>query len=208
MTNAGGNSHRLSPKSGGSPGSGSPLTTQALAINGGTAAGRSKLAKRGYNYGQAQLTPPPALRMRYGLEKSKSFVSSSLQAMKHQQQLIQRRAFLKATRGGGVGLAAGSNLLQSCDEGSALHSSNLSLCGGCGEEEDSPSVMTSISALEQLSIKNKQLSLSASYGNIFQQLVFLDLYDNQIERIANLDGLGEQVSITAVVIIKCSSYLA
>nr|XP_036671074.1 uncharacterized protein LOC108014402 [Drosophila suzukii] len=189
MTNAGGNSHRLSPKSGGSPGSGSPLTTQALAINGGTAAGRSKLAKRGYNYGQAQLTPPPALRMRYGLEKSKSFVSSSLQAMKHQQQLIQRRAFLKATRGGGVGLAAGSNLLQSCDEGSALHSSNLSLCGGCGEEEDSPSVMTSISALEQLSIKNKQLSLSASYGNIFQQLVFLDLYDNQIERIANLDGL-------------------
>ncbi|XP_016966569.1 uncharacterized protein LOC108035445 [Drosophila biarmipes] len=192
MTNAGGNSHRLSPKSGGSPYSGSPLTTQALAINGGTAAGRSKLAKRGYNYGQAQLTPPPALRMRYGLEKSKSFVSSSLQAMKHQQQLIQRRAFLKATRGGGVGVApsgAASNLLQSCDEGSALHSSNLSLCGGYGEEEDSPSVMTSMSALEQLSIKNKQLSLSASYGNIFQQLVFLDLYDNQIERIANLDGL-------------------
>ncbi|XP_017071538.1 uncharacterized protein LOC108108128 [Drosophila eugracilis] len=191
MTNAGGNSHRLSPKSGGSPSSGSPLTTQALAINGGTAAGRSKLAKRGFNYGQAQLTPPPALRMRYGLEKSKSFVSSSLQAMKHQQQLIQRRAFLKATRGGGVGMAGGqgSNLLQSCDEGSALHSSNLSLCGGCGEEEDTPSLMTSISALEQLSIKNKQLSLSASYGIIFQQLVFLDLYDNQIERIANLDGL-------------------
>ncbi|XP_017014339.2 uncharacterized protein [Drosophila takahashii] len=188
MTNAGANSHRLSPKSGGSPGSGSPLTTQALAINGGTAAGRSKLAKRGYNYGQAQLTPPPALRMRYGLEKSKSFVSSSLQAMKHQQQLIQRRAFLKATRGA----AAGNNLLQSCDEGSSslLHSSNLSLCGGCGEEEESSvSVMTSISALEQLSIKNKQLSLSASYGSIFQQLVFLDLYDNQIERIANLDGL-------------------
>ncbi|EDX09267.1 GD13228 [Drosophila simulans] len=191
MTNAGGNSHRLSPKSGGSPGSGSPLTTQALAINGGTAAGRSKLAKRGYNYGQAQLTPPPALRMRYGLEKSKSFVSSSLQAMKHQQQLIQRRAMLKATRAGGVGVpgGAGSNLLQSCDEGSALHNSNLSLCGGCGEEEESPSVMTTISALEQLSIKNKQLSLSASYGIIFQQLVFLDLYDNQIERIANLDGL-------------------
>uniref|UniRef100_A0A6P4EUT9 Dynein axonemal assembly factor 1 homolog n=1 Tax=Drosophila rhopaloa TaxID=1041015 RepID=A0A6P4EUT9_DRORH len=187
MTNAGGNSHRLSPKSGGSPGSGSPLTTQALAINGGTATGRSKLAKRGYNYGQAQLTPPPALRMRYGLEKSKSFVSSSLQAMKHQQQLIQRRAFLKATRG--VAGGAVSNLLQSCDEGSALHSSNLSLCGGCGEEEDSPSVMNSISALEQLSIKNKQLSLSASYGSIFQQLVFLDLYDNQIEKIANLDGL-------------------
>ncbi|XP_017053460.1 uncharacterized protein LOC108096399 [Drosophila ficusphila] len=187
MTNAGGNSHRLSPKSGGSPGSGSPLTTQALAINGGGPAGRSKLAKRGYNYGQAQLTPPPALRMRYGLEKSKSFVSSSLQAMKHQQQLIQRRAFLKATRG--VAGGAASNLLQSCDEGSALHSSNLSLCGGCGEEEDSPSVMNSISALDQLSIKNKQLSLSASYGSIFQQLVFLDLYDNQIERIANLDGL-------------------
>lgn len=193
MTNAGNpHNHRLSPKSGGSPGSGSPLTTQALAINGGGAAGRSKLAKRGYNYGQAQLTPPPALRMRYGLEKSKSFVSSSLQAMKHQQQLIQRRAFLNANRGGGAGLAGGGaacNLLQSCDEGSALHSSNLSLCGGCGEEEDAPSVMTSISALEQLSIKNKQLSLSASYGSIFQQLVFLDLYDNQIERIANLDGL-------------------
>ncbi|KAI8041040.1 hypothetical protein M5D96_005291 [Drosophila gunungcola] len=187
MTNAGGNSHRLSPKSGGSPGSGSPLTTQALAINGGGAAGRSKLAKRSYNYGQAQLTPPPALRMRYGLEKSKSFVSSSLQAMKHQQQIIQRRALLKATRG--VAGGAAGNLLQSCDEGSALHSSNLSLCGGCGEEEDSPSVMTSSSALEQLSIKNKQLSLSASYGSIFQQLVFLDLYDNQIERIANLDGL-------------------
>ncbi|KAH8257088.1 hypothetical protein KR038_002689 [Drosophila bunnanda] len=197
MTNAGNpHNHRLSPKSGGSPGSGSPLTTQALAINGGGAAGRSKLTKRGYNYGQAQLTPPPALRMRYGLEKSKSFVSSSLQAMKHQQQVIQRRAFLNANRAGGVGLpggggggGAGCNLLQSCDEGSALHSSNLSLCGGCGEEEDVPSVMASISALDQLSIKNKQLSLSASYGSIFQQLVFLDLYDNQIERIANLDGL-------------------
>ncbi|KAH8379655.1 hypothetical protein KR009_006432 [Drosophila setifemur] len=192
MTNAGANSHnhRLSPKSGGSPGSGSPLTTQALAINGGGAAGRSKLAKRGYNYGQAQLTPPPALRMRYGLEKSKSFVSSSLQAMKHQQQLIQRRAFLKATKGAvGLGGGGASNLLQSCDESSALHSSNLSLCGGCGEEEESPSVLNSIAALEQLSIKNKQLSLSASYGSIFHQLVFLDLYDNQIERIANLDGL-------------------
>ncbi|XP_017090537.2 uncharacterized protein [Drosophila bipectinata] len=191
MTNAGGNSynHRLSPKSGGSPGSGSPLTTQALAINGGGAAGRSKLAKRGYNYGQAQLTPPPALRMRYGLEKSKSFVSSSLQAMKHQQQLIQRRALLKATKGA-VALGGGaSNLLQSCDESSALHSSNISLCGACGEEEDPHSVLSSFAALEQLSIKNKQLSLSASYGNIFQQLVFLDLYDNQIERIANLDGL-------------------
>ncbi|XP_034655172.1 uncharacterized protein LOC117892952 [Drosophila subobscura] len=178
MTNAGAN--HLSPKAGGSPGS--PLTTQALAINGGGAGGRSKLPKRGYNYGQAQLEPPPALRMRYGMEKSKSFMSSSLQAMKHQQQLMQRRAKLKATGG-----ALAGSILQSCDESSALNGSTLSLCGGLGEEEE-PSVASSC-ALEQLSIKNKQLSLSASYGSIFQQLVFLDLYDNQIERIANLDGL-------------------
>ncbi|SPP77555.1 uncharacterized protein LOC117579811 isoform X2 [Drosophila guanche] len=178
MTNAGAN--HLSPKAGGSPGS--PLTTQALAINGGGAAGRSKLPKRGYNYGQAQLEPPPALRMRYGMEKSKSFMSSSLQAMKHQQQLMQRRAKLKATGG-----ALAGSILQSCDESSALNGSTLSLCGGLGEEEE-PSVVSSC-PLEQLSIKNKQLSLSASYGSIFQQLVFLDLYDNQIERIANLDGL-------------------
>ncbi|XP_041450014.1 uncharacterized protein LOC111081161 [Drosophila obscura] len=184
MTNAGGNpqNQHLSPKSGGSPHAGSPLTTQALAINGGGATGRSKLPKRGYNYGQAQLTPPPALRMRYGMEKSKSFMSSSLQAMKHQQQLMQRRALLKATGG-----ALAGSILQSCDESSALNGSTLSLCGGLGEEEE-PSVASSY-ALEQLSIKNKQLSLSASYGSIFQQLVFLDLYDNQIERIANLDGL-------------------
>ncbi|XP_017138090.1 uncharacterized protein LOC108152921 [Drosophila miranda] len=185
MTNAGNpQNHHLSPKSGGSPNSGSPLTTQALAINGG-GAGRSKLPKRGYNYGQAQLTPPPALRMRYGMEKSKSFMSSSLQAMKHQQQLMQRRALLKATGGGGGALAG--SILQSCDESSALNGSTLSLCGGLGEEEE-PSAASSC-PLEQLSIKNKQLSLSASYGSIFQQLVFLDLYDNQIERIANLDGL-------------------
>ncbi|XP_068148514.1 uncharacterized protein [Drosophila tropicalis] len=184
MTNAGNvHGHNLSPKSGGSPGSGSPLTTQALAINGGGgAAGRSKLAKRGYNYAQAQLTPPPALRLRYGLEKSKSFVSSSLQAMKqqHHQQIMQRRAMLKST---------GEGNQQSCDEVSAMNNSNLSLCGGVGEEEDPILSSTTVSHLDQLSIKNKQLSLSACYGGIFQHLVFLDLYDNQIERIANLDGL-------------------
>ncbi|KAH8410683.1 hypothetical protein KR222_004692 [Zaprionus bogoriensis] len=183
MTNAGNSCNPLSPNSG-SPCSGSPLTTQALAINGGgAAANRSKLQanKRGFNYAQAQLTPPPALRLRYGLEKSKSFVSNSLQAMKHQYQLMQRRQLLKAHCGaGGAGVGAGgvfagSQHLQSCDEGSTL-----SLC--VGEEEES-------SLVEQLSIKNKQLSLSASYGSIFHQLVFLDLYDNQIERIANLDGL-------------------
>uniref|UniRef100_A0A1B0FMF6 Dynein axonemal assembly factor 1 homolog n=1 Tax=Glossina morsitans morsitans TaxID=37546 RepID=A0A1B0FMF6_GLOMM len=38
-----------------------------------------------------------------------------------------------------------------------------------------------------LHIKNKQLQYT--YGAIFHQLVFLDLYDNQIERINNLDGL-------------------
>lgn len=177
ISNAGhaGNSYNpLSPNSG-SPCSGSPLTTQALPITGG--GNRSKLAKRGFNYPQAQLTPPPALRLRYGLEKSKSFVSNSLQAMKHQHQLMQRRQLLKAQAGGAGGGAgfAGSQHLQSCDEGSTLS------LYGTGEEEEP--------LLEQLSIKNKQLSLTACYGNIFHQLVFLDLYDNQIERIANLDGL-------------------
>ncbi|XP_051861332.1 uncharacterized protein LOC117572003 [Drosophila albomicans] len=181
LSNAG-NPHQhphLSPNSG-SPCSGSPLTTQALAINGGN---RSKLQahKRGFNYAQAQLTPPPALRLRFGLEKSKSFVSNSLQAMKHQQQLLQRRQLLKAAAQGAA------QQLQSCDESSVLHSSNLSLVAA-GEEEE-PSLMSNGQQLEQLSIKNKQLSLSACYGIIFHQLVFLDLYDNQIERIANLDGL-------------------
>lgn len=170
------NATRLSPKSG-SPCSGSPLTAQALAINGSH---RVKLAKRGFNYAQAQLTPPPALRLRHGLEKSKSFVSNSLQAMKHQHQLMQRRQLLKTQA-----LLAGSQQLQSCEESSALNNSNLSLIGG---EEEEPVSVASSSQLE-LSIKNKQLSLSASYGIIFHQLVFLDLYDNQIERIANLDGL-------------------
>ncbi|TDG53314.1 hypothetical protein AWZ03_000129 [Drosophila navojoa] len=171
------NASRLSPKSG-SPCSGSPLTAQALAINGPQ---RAKLTKRGFNYGQAQLTPPPALRLRHGLEKSKSFVSNSLQAMKHQHQLMQRRQLLKAQA-----LLAGSQQLQSCEESSsALNNSTLSLIGG---EEEEPVSIASSAQLE-LSIKNKQLSLSASYGIIFHQLVFLDLYDNQIERIANLDGL-------------------
>ncbi|XP_043071441.1 leucine-rich repeat-containing protein 49 [Drosophila grimshawi] len=177
--------HRVSSNSG-SPCSGSPLTTQALAINSGGGGNRSKLAKRGFNYAQAQLTPPPALRLRYGLEKSKSFVSNSLQAMKHHHQLMQRRQLLKANFAGG--LLAGSQHLQSCDESSVLNSSNLSLCG-VGEEEEPSSASNAAQQLEQLSIKNKQLSLSACYGIIFHQLVFLDLYDNQIERIANLDGL-------------------
>ncbi|KAH8302162.1 hypothetical protein KR044_003398 [Drosophila immigrans] len=186
VSNAGNTHHHphLSPNSG-SPCSGSPLTTQALAINGGGAANRSKLQahKRGFNYAQAQLTPPPALRLRFGLEKSKSFVSNSLQAMKHQQQLLQRRQLLKAAAQGAA------QQLQSCDESSVLHNSNLSLCGAAAGEEEEPSLVSNGQLLEQLSIKNKQLSLSACYGIIFHQLVFLDLYDNQIERIANLDGL-------------------
>ncbi|KAH8365500.1 hypothetical protein KR093_001428 [Drosophila rubida] len=173
------NPQHLSPNSG-SPCSGSPLTTQALALNGGGAANRSKLQahKRGFNYAQAQLTPPPALRLRFGLEKSKSFVSSSLQAMKHQQQLLQRRQLLKAAAQGAA------QQLQSCDESGALDRERDK-----EEEELEASVASSGPQLEQLSIKNKQLSLSACYGIIFHQLVFLDLYDNQIERIANLDGL-------------------
>ncbi|XP_064539355.1 uncharacterized protein LOC135429096 [Drosophila montana] len=171
---------RLASPNSGSPCSGSPLTAQAVAINGGTAY-RSKLTKRGFNYAQAQLTPPPALRLRHGLEKSKSFVSNSLQ-----QQLMQRRQLLRAQAG--LQAAAGrtpeqQQLQQSCDEGSVQSG------GGAGAGEEAEELLSSCSQLEQLSIKNKQLSLSACYGNIFHQLVFLDLYDNQIERIANLDGL-------------------
>ncbi|XP_032291510.1 leucine-rich repeat-containing protein 49 [Drosophila virilis] len=177
---------RLSSPNSGSPCSGSPLTAQAVAINGG-AAYRSKLTKRGFNYAQAQLTPPPALRLRHGLEKSKSFVSNSLQ-----QQLMQRRQLLRRAQGGGLPLAGAARtselqLQQSCDESSVQSLGGPG--GGAGEEEEPHSLASSSSQLEQLSIKNKQLSLSACYGNIFHQLVFLDLYDNQIERIANLDGL-------------------
>ncbi|XP_055914367.1 ras guanine nucleotide exchange factor V [Eupeodes corollae] len=43
------------------------------------------------------------------------------------------------------------------------------------------------SPVDILNVKNNQLL--TSYGEIFQNLVFLDLYDNQIEKISNLDGL-------------------
>ncbi|XP_055846209.1 DEP domain-containing protein DDB_G0279099 [Episyrphus balteatus] len=43
------------------------------------------------------------------------------------------------------------------------------------------------SPVDVLNVKNNQLL--TSYGEIFQNLVFLDLYDNQIEKISNLDGL-------------------
>ncbi|CAD7082790.1 unnamed protein product [Hermetia illucens] len=42
-------------------------------------------------------------------------------------------------------------------------------------------------SIQDLKVKNNQLS--PSYGITFQNLVFLDLYDNQIEKISNLDGL-------------------
>lgn len=52
------------------------------------------------------------------------------------------------------------------------------------DEEDEDRRSTSYSPL---AIKNKQLIIN--YDNIFKNLVFLDLYDNQIERVSNLDGL-------------------
>ncbi|XP_011187169.1 uncharacterized protein LOC105215103 [Zeugodacus cucurbitae] len=131
---------------------------------------------------------------RFALKRSKSFVSNvprNLQSI--QQNLLKTQ--LARVKLGAAGAEAHLKSFDSSTSNSALTNttdsspssilatSTINTNGttfvGSDREEDDP--------LQQLTVKNRQLV--ASYGMIFQHLVFLDLYDNQIERIGNLDGL-------------------
>lgn len=131
---------------------------------------------------------------RFALKRSKSFVSNiprNLQSI--QQNLLKTQ--LARVKLGATGADAHLKSFDSSTSTSALTTTtdsspssilatstantNATTFAGSDREEEDP--------LQQLTVKNRQLV--ASYGMIFQHLVFLDLYDNQIERIGNLDGL-------------------
>uniref|UniRef100_A0A1I8PTW4 Dynein axonemal assembly factor 1 homolog n=1 Tax=Stomoxys calcitrans TaxID=35570 RepID=A0A1I8PTW4_STOCA len=126
--------------------------------------------------------------LRFAMRRSKSFVNNfNLQYQINKRGLQNPRAsFLKKAE-----MAA---QLKSFDSSTSTLTSESTVSttylNGDIEEEDEHQVA-------ELEIKNKQLLIN--YGNIFSNLVFLDLYNNQIERIASLDGL---TSLTVLLLGK------
>ncbi|KAM7357436.1 uncharacterized protein ACRADG_002786 [Cochliomyia hominivorax] len=128
-------------------------------------------------------------QLRFGMRKSKSFVSNlnlQLNLTKRSGQ-NQKMALLRKTDGMGNLKSfdsSTSNITTDSTQSTLLTTEvDESLLEDGGEEETE----RQSNSYSSLAIKNKQLVIS--YGNIFQNLVFLDLYDNQIEKVSNLDGL-------------------
>ena len=152
---------------------------------------RNKLLHRSINMNNCHVTTTnhkanlqhTAAHLRMGLRKSQSFVSNlNLQLNLNKRAQSQRAALLKRNEGGKASLksfdSSSSNLNTDSTQSSVLTTETEETSALQAEDEGADS---------SLAIKNNQLIIS--YGNIFQNLVFLDLYDNQIERICNLDGL-------------------
>ncbi|XP_049314018.1 uncharacterized protein LOC105232816 [Bactrocera dorsalis] len=131
---------------------------------------------------------------RFALKRSKSFVSNiprNLQSIQQNLLKTQLARVKLCTTGADAHLksfdsSTSTSALTSTTDSSpssilatSTTNTNGTTFAGSDREEEDP--------LQQLTVKNRQLV--ASYGMIFQHLVFLDLYDNQIERIGNLDGL-------------------
>lgn len=130
-------------------------------------------------------------QLRYGLRKSQSFINNfNLQINLNKRVLQNQRTLILRKSQGGQGHlksfdSSTSNLTNSESTVSTVLNSEM---------EDVSDLLTSaeneegnLNSLSEMEIKNKQLLIN--YGSIFQNLVFLDLYDNQIEKISNLDGL-------------------
>ncbi|XP_046808487.1 uncharacterized protein LOC111685870 [Lucilia cuprina] len=153
---------------------------------------RNKLLHRSINMNNCQVNnhrgnlQHPA-QLRFSMRKSKSFVSNlnlQLNLTKRSMQ-NQKTAFLKRTDVLGNLKSfdsSTSNITTDSTQSTLLTTEVDESLVEDEEEEDRRS-----NTYSPLAIKNKQLIIS--YGNIFQNLVFLDLYDNQIERVSNLDGL-------------------
>ncbi|XP_075163695.1 uncharacterized protein LOC142236320 [Haematobia irritans] len=142
------------------------------------------LQQNGPSTSTTPTAPPP---LRFAMRKSKSFINNfnlQYQINKRGQQ-NGRASFLKK--------AENSAQLKSFDSSTSTLTTDSTVStylNGDIEEEDEHKV-------SELEIKNQQLLIN--YGSIFSNLVFLDLYDNQIERIASLDGL---TSLTVLLLGK------
>ncbi|XP_065361792.1 uncharacterized protein LOC135955369 [Calliphora vicina] len=153
---------------------------------------RNKLLHRSINMNNCQVNnhkgnlQHPA-QLRFSMRKSKSFVSNlnlqlnlTKRAMQNQKTALLRRSEamgnLKSFD------SSTSNITTDSTQSTLLTTEVDESLVEDEEEEDRRSTSYS-----PLAIKNKQLIIS--YDNIFKNLVFLDLYDNQIERVSNLDGL-------------------
>lgn len=164
---------------------------------------RNKLLHRSINLNNVNLQQPSAptttapssisscsSSVRLGMRKSKSFVNNF-----NLQYQINKRA-LQNPRASYLKKSELAQQLKSFDSSTSTSlttesvSSTNYLNGDIAEEED-------MEKTSELEIKNKQLLIN--YGTIFSNLVFLDLYDNQIERINNLDGLS---SLTVLLLGK------
>ncbi|XP_020714197.1 uncharacterized protein LOC101449512 [Ceratitis capitata] len=167
------------------------LLQQRLAAGG---SGVNGLKNLHYNGPLLPMTRQPT-PTRFALKRSKSFVTNIPRHLQSIQQNMLKTQLARVK----LGATAADARLQSFDSTTSASgalsnatdsTASSSLAPSCSNtngttfagsefDEDDP--------LQQLTVKNRQLV--ASYGTIFQSLVFLDLYDNQIERIGNLDGL-------------------
>ncbi|XP_067648087.1 serine-rich adhesin for platelets [Eurosta solidaginis] len=170
----------------------------------GAAASTSSMKHLHYNAPLLPLTRQP-IPSRFALKRSKSFLTNIPRHLQSIQQNMLKtqmaRARLVAAAGGAettrlksFDSSASALTTNSTDSSSltatttntynstkTLDSTGTTFVGSAYDED------TDADPLQQLAVKNSQLI--ASYGQIFEHLVFLDLYDNQIERIGNLDGL-------------------
>uniref|UniRef100_A0A1A9WLE7 Dynein axonemal assembly factor 1 homolog n=1 Tax=Glossina brevipalpis TaxID=37001 RepID=A0A1A9WLE7_9MUSC len=143
---------------------------------------------------ESQHVLPSSSHMRFGLRKSKSFANNfaghlntngncNKNVKKGLTPQPHQRPYLIRTR-------TSTTHLKSFDSAATCNVVTATI-----DTVSSPLIITteneenvfSASQSLDLHIKNKQLQFT--YGAVFHQLVFLDLYDNQIERINNLDGL-------------------
>ncbi|XP_073841266.1 uncharacterized protein [Musca autumnalis] len=164
---------------------------------------RQKLLQRSINLNHLNLQQqspsinqplPCTPSMRFSMRKTKSFVNNfQLQYQLNKRILktplsnhlkrLENSGNLKSFDSSGNNNTP-TNTTTSTTDSSLISSSGLTQTDEtAGELEHGGEI-----AATELEIKNKQLLIS--YGKIFSNLVFLDLYDNQIERISNLDGLG------------------
>uniref|UniRef100_A0A1I8MMN0 Dynein axonemal assembly factor 1 homolog n=1 Tax=Musca domestica TaxID=7370 RepID=A0A1I8MMN0_MUSDO len=183
----------------------SPLTVSNLsnAHGGGTAISytplpRNALLQRSINLNQLHLQQPASNQqlscdtaMRFSMRKSKSFVNNfQLQYQLNKRGLKpQRSNLLKRLENSGnlMSIDSTSSAISTMTVTTTATTDSSYPTNSDGITHDAGERSVEITGTE-LEIKNKQLLIS--YGNIFKNLVFLDLYDNQIERISNLDGLG------------------
>ncbi|XP_017468910.1 PREDICTED: uncharacterized protein LOC108360940 [Rhagoletis zephyria] len=140
---------------------------------------------------------------RFALKRSKSFMTNMPRQLHSIQQNLLKTQLARVKLGAVGGDArlksfdsnasALTNATDSSSSTLATSTTTTTTTGGTNKTNNSNgttfvgSELDEDDPLQQLTVKNRQLA--ASYGAIFQHLVFLDLYDNQIERIGNLDGL-------------------